>query len=65
MKETNPFQQLEEEYPAPEHLKEKVMTSVELSQLIGDIADLFVDKMGKTALNLFKLDDEDSEKNQS
>ena len=61
MKETNPFQQLEKEHPAPEHLKEKVMTSVELSQLIGDIADLFVDKMGQTALNLFKLDHDDSE----
>ena len=61
MKEPNPFRQLEEESPAPEHLKDKVMTSVELSQLIGDIADLFVDKMGKTALGLFKLDDDNPE----
>ena len=53
---TNPFKKLEETHQVPRALKERVMTSVELSQLLGDIADLFTDKMGKAAIDLFKTD---------
>ena len=56
--ETNPFKKLAETHEAPPALKERVMTSVELSQLLIEITDLFTDKMGKTAIDLFKTDDE-------
>nr|WKN38789.1 hypothetical protein K4G66_08745 [Tunicatimonas sp. TK19036] len=59
--ETNPFKEMEEEHKAPEGLRNKVMTSVEISQLLMDMADLFTDKMGRSVLGLFKTkqDDED------
>lgn len=50
----NPFKELEYETKAPEKLKEKVMDSIELSELIMSIADLFVVKTGKTIASLFK-----------
>ena len=56
IEEKNPFKKLEEVHAAPEALKERVMTSVELSQLLLEVTDLFTDKMGKVALNLFKTD---------
>ncbi len=61
MKDTakNPFKQLEEE-PLPEKLKDKVMTSIEMSQLMMDVADLFMVKMGKTFSGLFKTKPNDS-----
>ena len=52
--QTNPFKQLEEEHVAPEGLKRKVMESVEVSQLLLEVADLFSDKMGRTIVDLFK-----------
>ena len=58
--ETNPFKKLAETHEAPPALKERVMTSVELSQLLIEITDLFTDKMGKTAIDLFKTDDEET-----
>lgn len=51
---TNPFKELEHEVKAPEKLKSKVMESIEISDLILDIADLFVVKTGKTLASLFK-----------
>ncbi|MEQ9439607.1 MAG: hypothetical protein RIG62_11195 [Cyclobacteriaceae bacterium] len=59
--EPNPFKKLEEEHKAPEGLKEKVIASVEISQVLMEIADLFTEKMGRTVLDLFKtkLDDKD------
>ena len=53
MSEKNPFKQLAET-EAPKGLKEKVMTSVKLSQLLMDVTDLFTTQMGKTALQLFQ-----------
>ena len=50
----NPFKELEQETRAPEQLKEKVMDSIELSELIMNIADLFIVKPGKTLSSLFK-----------
>ncbi len=50
----NPFKELEQEAKAPEKLKEKVMDSIELSELIMSIADLFVVKTGQTIISLFK-----------
>ena len=55
MSEKNPFKQLAKP-EAPQALKERVMTSVELSQLFIEVTDLFTNKMGKTALDLFKTD---------
>lgn len=57
--ENNPFKKLEKVHRAPEALKERVMTSIDLSQLLVEITDLFTDKMGKTALHLFKTDTEE------
>lgn len=54
--ETNPFKQLAETHEAPPALRERVMTSVELSQLLIEVTDLFTDKMGKTAIDLFRTD---------
>ncbi len=59
--ETNPFKKLAETHEAPPALKERVMTSVELSQLFIEITELFTDKMGKTAIDLFKTDDEEAD----
>ncbi|WKN41767.1 hypothetical protein [Tunicatimonas pelagia] len=59
--ETNPFKKLEEANPAPERLKQKVMESVEFSQLMIEMADLFTDKMGKTMLDLFKTKKNDND----
>ncbi len=59
--ETNPFKKLAETHEAPPALKERVMTSVELSQLLIEITDLFTDKLGKTAIDLFKTDDDETE----
>lgn len=56
--EINPFKQLAETHEAPPALKERVMISVELSQLLIEITDLFTDKMGKTAIDLFRTDAE-------
>lgn len=57
MNEDNPFKKIEEHHPpAPRELKERVMTSVKLSQLLIEVTDLFTDKMGKTALDLFRTD---------
>ncbi|MDF9798960.1 hypothetical protein OKW21_004223 [Catalinimonas alkaloidigena] len=53
---TNPFKALEEEAQAPEKLGDKVMESIVLSELIMDIADLFIVKTGKTIASLFKTD---------
>ncbi len=55
----NPFKQLAEE-PVPDTLKEKVMSSIEMSQLMIDMADLFVVKMGKTVTELFKTKPNDT-----
>lgn len=65
MNEENPFQKLEQEQPAPEALKSRVMTSVKFSRLLMEVADLFTDKMGKTALNLFPTDDDDNNPTES
>lgn len=54
MEQPNPFKKLGEEYKAPKRLKEKVMSSVEISRLLIDVADLFTDKMGRTLLDLFR-----------
>ena len=59
MSEKNPFKQLVEP-TAPKALKARVMTSVELSQLLIDVTDLFTSKMGMAAISLFDLDPEDS-----
>lgn len=59
--ETNPFKELEEEHQAPESLKKKVMESIEISQLLIEVADLFSDKMGKTMLGLFKTNSENQD----
>ena len=56
--ETNPFKALENTHEAPPALKERVMTSVELSQLVAEIAELFTGNMGRTALTLFETDTE-------
>ena len=58
--ETNPFKKLEESHRPPPVLRERVMTSVELSQLLMEVTDLFTDKMGRTALDLFKTDQDNS-----
>ena len=55
MNKKNPFKQLAKP-EAPKALKERVMTSVELSQLFMEVTDLFTTQMGKTALDLFKTD---------
>ena len=54
MNNDNPFKKLDTEYEAPPRLKERVMTSVELSKLLIEITDLFTGKMGKTALDLLQ-----------
>lgn len=56
----NPFKELSDSLP-PSELKEKVMHSVEMSQLILDVADLFVVKMGKTVSQLFKTNPNDQD----
>jgi hypothetical protein len=56
--EKNPFKEMANE-PLPENLKEKVMHSIEMSQLIMDVADLFFVKMGKTFSHLFKTNPDD------
>jgi len=55
----NPFKELEQEAKAPEKLKEKVMNSIELSELILSITDLFVVKTGQTLVSLFKTNPPD------
>ena len=53
MSENNPFKQLEKA-EAPKALKERVMTSVKLSQLLMEVTDLFTVQMGRTALSMFE-----------
>ncbi len=55
MNEENPFKKLEEEHPAPMALKERVMTSVEISKLLMEVTDLFTNQMGSAALGLFRI----------
>lgn len=57
MNKENPFEKLEEKHKAPPRLKERVMTSVELSKLLMEVTELFTSKMGSAALNLFRTDD--------
>ncbi len=52
----NPFKALESKETIPEHLKKEVMSSINLSQLILDVSDLFLGKMGDTITGLFKTD---------
>ena len=56
MNKRNPFEQINE-LEVPQRLKQRVMTSVELSQLFMEVTDLFTTQMGRTALQLFSQDD--------
>lgn len=52
----NPFKTIEPEENIPENMKKEVMASINLSQLILDVSDLFLGKMGDTLSGLFKTD---------
>ena len=54
IKNKNPFQKLETHEELPEHVKSKVMTSVNLGMLVKDFTDLFTAKAGNTVLELMK-----------
>ena len=58
----NPFKKLESTEQAPPGLEKKVMSSVNLSQLIINMSDLFVVKMGETLGGLFKIGDSNDQK---
>ncbi len=52
IKNPNPFKKLATAEEVPSQLKEKVMTSIHLAHLIGNVGELFTTKMGGTATKM-------------
>lgn len=52
----NPFKNLHPGNDVPAGIKKDVMKEITLITLFGDITDLFIGKMGKTAMELLKRD---------
>ncbi|MBL7870064.1 MAG: hypothetical protein JNM78_00525 [Cyclobacteriaceae bacterium] len=62
---TNPFKLLEGDEKVPENLKDKVMSSINFSNMLLDITELFTTNMASSVGSLFKVDSigEKEEKN--
>lgn len=58
----NPFKKLEPNQEVPPHLKDKVMGSVNFSNLLGDLAELFTSNMANSLTGLFKVKDIEKDK---
>lgn len=52
----NPFQQLEVQHQAPQHIKKKVLASARFSYIVLYMLDLFITKPLYTISVLFKTD---------
>lgn len=55
-KPTNPFKSLEGDEKVPEGLKDKVMSSVNFSNMLLDITELFTTNMANSVGSLFKVE---------
>lgn len=60
-KNKNPFKELESNHQPPAHMKDKVMSSVNFSNMLLDITELFTSNMANSVTGLFKIknDNED------
>lgn len=54
-KTNNPFKRIESTEQVPEELKEKVMASINLVNLVGEFGDLFTAKLGGTATKMVDI----------
>lgn len=56
-KNINPFKGLESDHQPPSHIKDKVMASVNFSNMLLDITELFTSNMASSVTGLFKIKD--------
>lgn len=62
-KNKNPFISMESQLEVPIGLKDKVMTSITLAHLVGDLSELFTSRMGLTASKMIDFEDKSAQKN--
>lgn len=67
-KNENPFKGLESDQQPASHIKDKVMASVNFSNMLVDITELFTSNMASSVTGLFKIkvpNGEDKDQNDS
>ena len=60
-KDHNPFKELESDQQPPAHIKDKVMASVNFSNMLVDITELFTSNLASSVTGLFKIKNENGE----
>lgn len=60
----NPFKGIESTNEVPPHMKDKVMSSVNFSNMLLDITELFTGNMASSVTGLFKIKNDKENENE-